>query len=191
MTAIDKSYLEECFLYDKKTGNLYWKARPRHHFKSDRSMNAINGKMAGKLAQSSLNGRYYMVSVNFKFHLCHRVVWFLHHGEWPVSDIDHINGNKLDNRIENLRETSRSQNMSNVGMQKNNSSGFIGVFWASRERKWRAVVAHNKKNINLGSYDCPIEAAMAYNEGALKYQGKYAQKKVDINLKAIADRLSC
>ncbi|MDU5747881.1 MAG: HNH endonuclease [Haemophilus parainfluenzae] len=185
-SAPTKDYLSECFTYNENTGLLTWKERPLHHFKKERDMNVINGRMAGKPAKSSLNGRYHVVFVNGNFYLCHRVVWCLHHGYWPECDIDHINGNKLDNRIENLREVSRSQNMSNVGMQSNNKSGFIGVFWASREGKWQAVVAHNKKNILLGRFDCPVKAALAYNDGALKYHGSYAQKKVDINKLAIS-----
>ncbi len=187
---ITREYLSECFSYDKKTGFLHWKVRPVGHFKNERAMNAINSKMAGRLAQSSLNGRYHLVAVNSKFYLCHRIVWFLHHGAWPDEDIDHINGNKVDNRIENLRPVSRSQNMSNVGMQKNNKSGFIGVFWETRAGKWKAVVAKNKKNISLGLFECPVEAAIAYNEAALKYHGSYAQKKVNINLAQIKARSS-
>ncbi|NMC25065.1 MAG: HNH endonuclease [Serratia sp.] len=183
----NRKYLNECFLYNALTGALVWKSRPLHHFKSERIMNVTNGRMAGKTAKSSLNGRYQIVHVNGNFYLCHRVVWCLHNDYWPAEDLDHINGNKLDNRIENLREVSRSQNMSNVGMQKNNKSGFIGVFWATREEKWQAVVAHNKKNILLGRFDCPVTAALAYNEAALKYHGKYAQKKVDLNIQAIAN----
>jgi len=148
-------------------------------------MKIINSKMAGKPARSSLNGRYYIVHIDGGFYLCHRVVWCMQYGYWPSGDVDHINGNKLDNRVDNLREVSRSQNMSNVGMQKNNKSGFIGVFWAAREEKWQAVVAYKKKNISLGRFDCPMEAAIAYNNAALKYHGIYAQKKVDINNSAI------
>lgn len=182
-----KEYLHECFLYDAASGHLIWKARPLHHFKNETGMKCVNARMAGLRAQSSLNGRYYITSINSKFYLCHRIVWCMHYGYWPDGDIDHINGNKLDNRIENLRFVDRSQNMSNVGMQKNNKSGFIGVFWASRTRKWQAVVAHKKKNIYIGTFDCPVQAAKAYNEAVLKYHGSYAQKKVDINLKAIED----
>ncbi len=182
---ISQRYLLECFDYSPDTGLLSWRRRPIHHFTSEVAMNRFNGRFTGKEASSSLNGRYLYVRVNKKHHLCHRVIWCMHHGLWPEGDVDHINGNKCDNRIENLRCVNRSQNMSNVGMQKNNSSGFIGVFWASREAKWMAVVAHNKKNIRLGMFDCPIQAALAYNAGALKYHGSYAQKKVDINIKAI------
>lgn len=185
-TMPTKEYLNDCFFYDAENGSLKWKERPISHFKNEVGMKRVNGKMAGLMAQSSLNGRYYVASINSKFYLCHRIVWCMHYGYWPKSDLDHINGNKLDNRIENLRIVDRGQNMSNVGRQKNNKSGFIGVFWASRESKWQAVVAHKKKNIVLGRFDCPVKAARAYNDAVLKYHGPYAQKKVDLNLEAIA-----
>lgn len=175
-------YLHECFEYDRLTGGLIWKERPPHHFSADRTRKIINTKISGRAAASSLNGRYLVAAINKKFYLCHRIVWCMHNGSWPDGDIDHINGNKLDNRIENLREVNRSQNMSNIAKpQKNNKSGYIGVFWATREGKWKPVVAHNGKNIYLGLYDTPEDAAIAYNAAATKYHGEYADKKVRHN----------
>lgn len=85
---------------------------------------------------------------------------------------DHINQDKLDNRRYNLRPATFSQNGCNQGVQKNNTSGYKGVFW--NQGKWMTQIKVDGKVIYLGYYDDPKEAARAYNKAALKYHGEFA-----------------
>jgi hypothetical protein len=89
--------------------------------------------------------------------------------------IDHINGDKLDNRIENLRITTAENNAKNKGKYSNNTSGYKGVIWMKDRQKWRAVLKLNGRNIIGGNFEDKLEAAKAYNELAKKYHGEYAQ----------------
>lgn len=89
--------------------------------------------------------------------------------------VDHINGNKLDNRRSNLRVCTRAQNLMNRGKQRNNTSGFKGVSYHKQCSKWMAFIKLNKRFINLGLFDTPEAAALAYNEAAKKYHGEFAK----------------
>lgn len=89
-------------------------------------------------------------------------------------DTDHINGDKLDNRRENLRIATRSQNMANLANPINNKSGYKGVIWYKRDKNWRAFIKVDYKQIHLGYFDDKTEAAKAYNLAALEKYGKYA-----------------
>lgn len=88
--------------------------------------------------------------------------------------VDHINGDKSDNRKENLRTASHADNSRNIGLRKNNTSGYKGVIFDRGRRKWRAEIKVNYENIHLGMFDCKIEAAKKYNEAAIKYHGDFA-----------------
>jgi len=87
---------------------------------------------------------------------------------------DHINGNTLDNRRSNLRICTRYENSLNLNMKKNNKSGFRGVYWNKKDRRWRASIQSREK-IYLGNYETPEEAARVYNEAAKKYHGEFAR----------------
>jgi hypothetical protein len=89
--------------------------------------------------------------------------------------VDHINGNPLDNRRNNLRLCTNYQNAWNVGKTKRNKSGFKGVSWQSRDKRWRAQICVNKKYISLGFYGTPEEAHKAYVQGSLKYHGDFSK----------------
>lgn len=106
----------------------------------------------------------------------HRSVYKMHWAilcQRPELDIDHINGDRLDNRRQNLRYASRSQNNANRHAITS-SSGFKGVCWRPIPRRWKAYIKVNRKQIHLGYYSTPEEAAQAYNQAALQHYGAYA-----------------
>lgn len=89
--------------------------------------------------------------------------------------VDHINGNKLDNRKINLRICSHAENIRNRGKHKKKSSKFKGVWFFVRAKKWKASIYFNSKNIYLGTFLNEVDAALTYNEAAIKYHGKFAR----------------
>lgn len=117
---------------------------------------------------------YLMVNVKGKQYRAHRLAWLYIKGNWPKNAIDHINGNKLDNRIYNLREATYSQNHMNKKPDKKNKSGFKGVCYVKQREKWNANIYFNGKKKNLGYYNNIEDAVKAYNEAAKKYHGEFA-----------------
>ena len=102
------------------------------------------------------------------------MIWFLENGYWP-NYLDHINHNRLDNRIENLRECSHLQNLMNVPKRARNKSGYKGVSW-HQNNCWVAHITLYKKNIYLGSFVNIIDAAKAYDVAATKHFGEFAYR---------------
>lgn len=104
----------------------------------------------------------------------HRLVWFYMTGEWPKEEIDHKNRIKTDNRLENLRLASRSQNEGNTKKAENQTSRFKGVSFAKREQRWYARLHTTEKVLSLGYFNSERDAGIVYNEAAKKYFGEFA-----------------
>lgn len=104
----------------------------------------------------------------------HRAIWAVVHGKCPDMHIDHIDGDKLNNRIENLRICTHNQNQHNQGIRSSNKSGYKGVSWMKSAKKWQAQICCNSKVTHLGLYTNKIEAAKAYDEAAKKLHGDFA-----------------
>jgi hypothetical protein len=164
-------YLNECFeLRDE--GLLFWKVRPREHFLTAHGCSITNGKFANKEA-GTIHPYGYRIVVcrpygNIKYH---RIIYSMYH-ETALDvalQIDHINGNKLDNRPENLRLISQQENNRNASRFAHNTSGINGVHWFKRDCKWHAAITINKKNIYLGTFDTIEEAAVAREAANVKY----------------------
>ena len=99
----------------------------------------------------------------------------------PVGvEVDHINGNGLDNRRANLRLCSNPENTRNQGLSIANTSGFKGVTWRRKECCWRAQIGHDRANIYLGSFPTAIEAALAYDAAARRFFGAFARPNFPI-----------
>ena len=135
--------------YDSTTGDLVW----RQHV-SDK---VRAGSIAGHLRKDG----YRTITVQGSRFLAHRLVWAINTGSWPAHNIDHINGNPSDNRIENLRDVGQRQNIQNLYSAKShNKLGLLGVV---RDReKFAARIVVNGKRIHLGSFTCPNAAHAAY-----------------------------
>ncbi len=136
---------------------LRWLARPITHFKDARVMALTNTSRAGKPAVSispKVNGKHYWrIGLNGKSYMAHRIVYFLHHGVDPENAmIDHINGNGLDNRIQNLRLATQQENQRNQQKPIKNKSGFRGVTWHNQAKKWKARIKINYKEKHLGLF---------------------------------------
>ena len=147
-------------LFDYKDGELFWK-KPGPHKRTDRPAGAVNR-----------NG-YRQISFMHKLYAVHRLVWTYHSNE-PVAFIDHINNNRLDNRIENLRAVTRSQNCMNSRQRSDNTSGIKGVHWDNKKEKWIARVGLNNKKYYLGAFCTKEKAALAVAESRQELHGEYA-----------------
>ncbi|MGE8279077.1 MAG: HNH endonuclease [Stenotrophomonas sp.] len=128
------------------------------HFTWLRRSGARNiGQRAGN---TNFHG-YIRIQVRGRSFLAHRLAWLIGHGEWPNGEIDHLNGDRLDNRLCNLRDGSHSANNQNKRIpQRNNRSGYLGVF--PHNGGWTAAISVNRKNHYLGTFADPKEAHAAY-----------------------------
>ena len=164
MTELTQEYLKECFDYNPETGDFVWKERPLHHFKDGRAMKIWNTKYAG-LKSGSLQKRGYIeISLSKKAYTAHRLAWLYVFGEMPKDQIDHINSIKTDNKINNLRESTNSQNAQNkVKCNSNNkSSGMLGVSFDKRYEKYAAQITVNGKYKLIGRFNNKDDAHNAY-----------------------------
>ena len=151
--------LAELLAYDPETGVLTWRRRARELFKTDGECLRWNNRYAGTRAFSLNNHGYRDGMIFRRMYRAHRVVWAIHHGVWPDGQIDHINGDRDDNRIANLRLATRSANCRNTKLRKNSSSGIMGV--SPFKGRWRAYIRDGGKNIHLGIFSTAAAAAAA------------------------------
>ena len=174
--------IRQLLRYEPDTGKLFWKERPVSMFKSgtgrysaERNAAIWNTRFAGKEAFTALlaNG-YPHGEILGQQHRAHRVIWTMVHGREPKDHIDHINGDRADNRIVNLREADASENNYNSGRRAHNKSGYKGVIWYRTRSTWRAEIRANGQRRNLGYFDTPEKAALAYDAAARQMHGEFA-----------------
>jgi hypothetical protein len=157
--------------YDANTGIFTWRHR--------RPASNFNARFAGKQA-GSMYGRageqYRRIEWNGgKRYFASHLAWLLVVGEWPRNQLDHINLDKDDNRIANLRAATPSQNMCNRPIFKNNTSGAKGVYYHKRDGRWYASIRVNNKSIHLGSFLTRTAAAAAYAVAAVEHHGEFGR----------------
>tara|TARA_R100000501_G_C2567163_1_gene75481 strand:- start:131 stop:670 length:540 start_codon:yes stop_codon:yes gene_type:complete len=166
---LTQSYLKECLHYNPETGVFTWLKRPLSHFNLLRAGKTWNTRFAGKTAGSKLivpatSDHYLKIGIGDKEYLASRLAWFYMHNEWPEI-IDHEDGNKLNNAISNLRNTTRQGNQQNLKRGIDNKSGQCGVCKDKRSGKWRAYINVNGKQIDLGLHKY-IDSAIAARKDA-------------------------
>ena len=133
--------LKKLLEYNKDTGVFKWLVY--------RSRNAKPGYVAG----NSHHTGYSFIKINGRMYAAHRLAWLYVYGEFPENQVDHINHDRFDNRISNLRDVTHKENALNQKTRKTNTSGVTGVSWSKQHKKWMARVMSNGKNIFLGLFD--------------------------------------
>lgn len=147
--------------YDSSTGLLTWRR------------NTAKRIQAGRVAGGLVNCGYVMIPVQGRKVAAHRVAWAIHYGQWPAQQIDHINRDKADNRIANLRQATPEQNMGNTKLHTKNTSGFRGVCRSTDMKKWTAYIKENGRRVRLGTHPTAEAASAAYEARAKAKFGEY------------------
>jgi hypothetical protein len=152
--------LLELLTYDPLTGLFRWRIRP-------------SGRIgAGEIAGNINPEGYRSMSLDRRFYKAHRLAWFYVHGVWPPEQLDHINRQRDDNRIANLRLATNQQNNANSVRQRNNTSGFKGVYF--HKQKWRAMIGISGKRVHIGFFSTPEIAHAAYLEKSREVFGDFS-----------------
>ena len=153
--------LKELLDYNPKTGLFTWKVYKKCVTK-------------GSVAGSIKNTGYLSIGINYKTYTAHRLAWLYVYGSTP-KNIDHINGNKLDNRLENLRECSISENAKNMKITKRNTSGVKGVNFDKYHKKWRAELFSNGKRVFINYFLNLNEAKLAIDTARNEHHQNFAR----------------
>ena len=151
MTAtLTAERVRELFEYDSDSGVLSWKV-------------AVGKAKTGKQAGCLVPDGYVKVGISGCIYAIHRVIWLYVHGHWPRHDIDHLNGDRADNRLANLRDVTRSVNSQNLKRARVTSkSGLLGVSRHKGRKTFQAQIKTSGRSRHIGSYSTPEEAHSAY-----------------------------
>ena len=149
--------------YDPETGVFTWLKNGKGRY-----------MRAGAVAGSKHCAGYVQIYFGGKNYLAHRLAWFWVHGEWP-NEVDHANGDRMDNRLANLRLCSRLENTWNAKTPKTNKSGYKGVSFFKPKQKWRATIKIDGRSKTLGYFTDPALAHQAYVDAITKHRGEFAR----------------
>jgi len=167
------AYLRRCFRYNKQTGTLTWKRRPREFFKNVAGWRNANREAAGHAVSYVQSGGYISVKINGVSYQVQRVIWRMVTGKDPLSkDVDHKNTNKTDNRWANLRLATPSQTMHNRGLRRTNTSGCTGVHWTD-SGTWRVEFAVNRVRYHFGCFSSRKKAVSVCRTERRKLHGAF------------------
>lgn len=177
MADLTQSRAMQYYNYDAETGAFFFKERPASEFVKGpiyiRHLGYV-GRVAGSQSQQG----YVKLLIDGKYYYAHRIAWLIMTGEivkYPEFEIDHINGDRSDNRFCNLRKVTKSENQRNGGMRINNASGVHGVNWKKRGDggRWVARIWNGPRHVYLGQFETLHEASIARRaaERALGYTG--------------------
>lgn len=145
------------FRYDPETGIITWNCDRNHKIKK--------GMVAGSLSN---NGYIYIKPRGLNMS-AHRIAWFLYYGDWPKGVVDHINRDKTDNRIANLRDVTQKVNNQNHPPRKN-LFGVPGIYYRkSRKKCYVVMIGVDNKNVFIGSYESLLDAYAARKSAEAKY----------------------
>jgi len=150
--------------FEYKKGHLYWKTKPRN-----------SAKIGDKVGSLDSKG-YVVLKLNNLPYKMHRIIWVYHYDTISSNlQIDHIDGNKANNKIENLRLATNSQNnFNNKRAYGNSKSNILGVHWCKTKRKWVSQIRKNNKSIHLGYFVNQEDAVAVRREAELQYFGEFA-----------------
>lgn len=176
--------LHERFRCDPSAGLLWWRMSPSPYVRVGDLVNNVADRCNGGL-------QYNAVRIRRRSYYVHRIIWAMHYGEWPDGQIDHINGNGLDNRISNLRVVSNAGNGLNKRRHRNNRSGVTGVSWNKWANKWTAFIAIAGQKLHLGYFTDFDEAVAtrrhaAYVLGFDPMHGATSEERAERELVGIA-----
>jgi len=158
-TGVSAEYLRSRLSYDPESGEFRWR---------DARADCV-GAVAGKREHHG----YVQIVIDRRAYMAARLAWLYMTGSWPEAEIDHRNGAKADNRWDNLRPASRSENCANKPKQANNTSGHRGV--SRHGARWRAQINIDGRRTLLGVFKTPEDAAACYRKAYEKYFGEFAK----------------
>lgn len=164
MSKLSKDDLFALMDFHPETGQFYWRERGPEYLAQTIRPKTWNKRRAGKAVHQTKNTMgYFQIKVLDKIYLAHRLVWLFTYGDWPQFNIDHIDGERTNNAVANLRDVPQSENMLNVRLRKDNASGVTGVAWNTRYQRWDAVIRKNGVRRFIGSFkdkDLAIQARL-------------------------------
>lgn len=160
MRKLTAERAREVFEYDRVTGDLRWR------------ITLGQRAQAGKIAGSN-NNAYRRVHVDGVSYYVHCVIWLIEHWEWPTGELDHSDTVGTNNKIDNIRPATLSQNRANVGLRSDNTSGIKGV--SKCGNRWKAQICVDKTVIYLGLFKTKKDAGARYAEEAIKRFGQFAR----------------
>lgn len=180
----------EYYNYDPASGHLIFKERPESEFSAPRYSDHL--KRVGEVAGHVDFQGYCKVCVDGANYPAHKIIWLMMYGEWvqyPKHEIDHINGERSDNRLSNLRKVTKSENQRNTTMRVCNTSGVHGVNWKPTYNKsgggrWVARIWNGPRHVYLGSFKEKRDAAIA-RQAAERALGYTVRAKQGRNLREV------
>lgn len=174
--------LRQLLRYEPETGRLFWREQTTPEYFRDggkslrHSMNAWNAKYAGREAfTASTKSGHRRGRIAGHGLLAHRVIWAMHIGTWDFGLIDHRDLDGANNRMDNMRPATKSENGANRVAKPGASSQYLGVGWHKAAGKWKAAISTNDRTCHLGLYDSEEDAARAYDVAAGQLHGEFAR----------------